>query len=387
MLPPVTHVLYLSEKPGRNPISGAESHVLTLVEELARAGADTELLVMLWNDGPLIRSRLAEAASSGVRIALVPRPTGGTIPAGRYVRALVAWWRLFRALSKRRARIIHLHLDLIATIVCARFAGCKHLVLSLHNDEQYFATARWHYWLRVIDRWIKAYIAITGHVKAHYLMQSGVREDKISVIHYGVPALREASLPREKLGIPRNRFVIGFVGRLTKQKNIPLLLKAMMELPEAFCIIIGDGEQRFELERLANSLNLDNVRFAGAIADARRYMNAFDVFCLPSIWEGLGLVLVEAMHQGVPIAASRAGAIPEVLDDGRCGILFDPYQPAALVEAIRVIQRDPGETLRMTARALRRASEMFEVTAMVSKTLAVYRRILCETGPVHASEN
>jgi glycosyltransferase involved in cell wall biosynthesis len=238
----------------------------------------------------------------------------------------------------------------------------------------------------MIDHWIKAYIAITSHVKSFYVAQSGVREDKVAVIHYGVRELSESPLPREELGVPPNQFLIGFIGRLTAQKNIPLLLRAMRALPNAFCVVIGEGERRAELESLAISLGLTNVQFVGAIVNAQRYMKTFDVFCLPSLWEGLGLVLVEAMQQGTPIAASRAGAIPEVLNGGQCGILFDPNEPATLVEAIRLIQRDATETLRMTARAQQHASAMFAVASMVAKTLEVYRDVLCETRPVQAIE-
>jgi glycosyltransferase involved in cell wall biosynthesis len=372
----ITHVLHFSEKPNRNPIGGAEAHVLTLVEELAVTQAEVELLVLMWNEGPIVSSALDSAAARGVRIEIIRCPTTLALPGSRYAKAMIAGWRLFRALRQRRERLIHLHLDLIAAVVCARIAGCSRLVLSIHNDEQHYSRSLWRWWLRVIDRWIKAYIAITAHVKSFYVHQSGVSQAKVSVVHYGVRPLADASLPREQLGVPADRFLIGFIGRLTQQKNIPLLLQAMTLLPEAYCVIIGEGEDRAKLERLAQSLGLKNVRFAGAVPNAQRYMHAFDVLCLPSLWEGLGLVLVEAMQQRTPIVASRAGAIPEVLNNGRCGVLFDPQSPESLVEAVLSVQRDPEQTKQMTLRAFKFASEMFSVTAMVSKTLAVYRTAL-----------
>jgi glycosyltransferase involved in cell wall biosynthesis len=346
------------------------------VEELAAAGVDAELLVLMWNDGQVVRSLLARAASKGVRVEIVPCPAALALPGGRYAKAIIAWWRLFRALRRRRTRIIHVHLDLIAAVVCARIAGCEYLVLSIHNDNQYYSNLLWRWWLRAIDRWIKAYIAITAHVKTFYLDRSGVPEHKVSVVHYGVRPLDEVSLPRERLGVPQDRFLIGFIGRLTEQKNIPLLLRAMAHLPEAFCVVIGEGEDRARLDHLAHSLALKNVRFVGAVPNARRYMQAFDVFCLPSLWEGLGLVLVEAMQLRTPIVASRAGAIPEVLSGGQCGVLFDPRSPESLVQAILSVQRHPAEVRRMTTRAFDLASQMFSTATMVSKTLEVYRRAL-----------
>jgi glycosyltransferase involved in cell wall biosynthesis len=151
---------------------------------------------------------------------------------------------------------------------------------------------------------------------------------------------------------------------------VALLVDAMARRPDAVCAIVGDGPLRRDLERRA--AGRANIRFAGHRAGAEDLMPAFDVLCLPSRWEGLGLVLVEAMLRRVPVAGSRAGAIPEVLDDGDVGALFEPDDADGLLAAI---DRARAEGPAWVERAVCRAEALFSVDGMVERTVAVYERV------------
>lgn len=367
----VSHILYLSEKNGQNPFSGAENHVMTLVRALAGRGVDTELIVLLWHPGPTIAARLAELAAAGVKVCVVERDVAN-IWKGRLWRALACWVALYRVLGARRDRIVHVHLDLIAVVLAARWARCRRLVVSVHNDEPVYATWRWRAWLRVVDRWTSAYIAITNHVKSYYTRQAGLAPKKIRTIYYGVPPPPPPAATRRDLEIPADRFIVGFIGRLTRQKNVELLLDAIAQLPDAFCVIVGDGELRASLESIAAARAPGNVRFLGALPDAARLMPLFDVFCLPSRWEGLGLVLIEAMLQRVPIVASNAGAIPEILGNGRFGSIFDPQDRLALVKALQQTMRCRAEIKQRAEQAYVHARSEFLVERMAARTIEVY---------------
>jgi len=176
-------------------------------------------------------------------------------------------------------------------------------------------------------------------------------------------------------------FVVGFVGKLTDQKNLPVLVRALQKNPDVRGVIIGSGvgKQLQELQTLTHSINADNVSFYPAIENAAGLMPLFDVLCLPSKWEGLGLVLVEAMLQGVPVIGSRQGAIPEVLADGMAGWLFDYTDVDALSGLIRDAKNNPSLQRLKADVALKYAREQFSVQAMVANTTAVYQRIL---GPI-----
>jgi glycosyltransferase involved in cell wall biosynthesis len=139
-------------------------------------------------------------------------------------------------------------------------------------------------------------------------------------------------------------------------------------------VVVGDGPLRPELEGLARARGAANVRFLGARPRAERLMPAFDLLCLPSAWEGLGLVLVEGMLREVPVAGSRRGAIPEVLDGGQAGLLFEPT-PEDLGATIDRALADRPALRALAARGRRHAERTFTVDAMVSGTRAVYERL------------
>jgi glycosyltransferase involved in cell wall biosynthesis len=142
--------------------------------------------------------------------------------------------------------------------------------------------------------------------------------------------------------------------------------------PDIKCLIVGDGELRPELESLARELGCGNVAFLGSRPGAATLMPLFDVFCLPSVWEGLGVVLLESMSQGVPIVASRAGAIPEVLDDGRCGVLIDPSSVSSLVGGIDLIRSNPSYRRALVRTAQAHAAAAYAVRRMGDETCRLY---------------
>jgi glycosyltransferase involved in cell wall biosynthesis len=362
----VLHLVNLKETPTAPPFSGAENHLWVLLPALAAAGARVELGVLLESGGPRIDAKLAELEAAGIRTHRLPfrRPCDP--------RCLAALRRLVGA---RPDAVVHTHLlpaDCYGS-VAARLAGNRRVVTTCHNDEPTYLSGGRRRLLRMVDRLAAHHVAISERVRRYLLDGLGVAEGKVTVIRYGVPPpgpVNTRAAARAALGLPADAFVVGFVGRLVPQKNVGLLLTAAGRRPDIVCAIVGDGPLRGDLERQARGL--PNVRFAGHRSGAEDLMPAFDVLCLPSRWEGLGLVLVEAMLRGVPVAGSRAGAIPEVLGDGRFGELFEPDDADSLLAAV-ARARDGGPEL--AERAARHAARTFAVGGMVEGTLAVYDRV------------
>ncbi|HEY3092237.1 MAG TPA: glycosyltransferase family 4 protein [Vicinamibacterales bacterium] len=371
----VTHVLFLAGGNGRNAISGAEHHVLTLVQALAARGVDTELIVLLWQTDDNIEDTLQRVQASGVRVCRVERRPGRPTYLSRLVRALDSWRRLGIALRSRRDRVVHMHMELVMQVIAARAAGCRRLVMTIHNDEPHYRRPLVKGWFRALAAAGVQFVAITDHVRRYLVSAVHLPSPSVVTITYGVPMPPRRAVSRAQLGIADSDFVVGFVGRLTAQKNIPLLLRAMALRPSMRCVIVGDGELKAELQQLAGELGCRNVTFLGAQARAAGLMPAFDLLCLPSRWEGLGVVLVEAMLQGVPIVASRAGAIPEVLDDGRCGLLIDPASVDSLCGAIDTIRDDAARRRSLTLTAQQRAATVYAVTRMAADTHALYNAL------------
>ena len=374
----VTHVLFLSGGKDRNPIGGAERHVITLVQELAARGVDTELVVLLWNNDPQIEMTLAKVRVGGTRVFVIERLRGGAGLLSRLIRALDCWRRLVLVLRDCRDRVVHLHLELVMQVLAARIAGCRRVVMTIHNDEPHYRRPIVKAWFGRLVASGMRFVAITEHVRRYLITSVGVPPASVTTIKYGVPAPVRRAASRFHLGLADTDFVVGFVGRLTAQKNIQLLIRAMALRPDITCLIVGDGELRSELEHLGRTLGCANVRFLGAQSDAAGLMPLFDVLCLPSLWEGLGLVLLEAMLQDVPIVASRAGAIPEVLDDGKCGVLIDPSMVSSLLDAIDAVRIDAPGRLAIVRAAREHVATVYGIERMGEETCSLYGELCRE---------
>lgn len=379
----ITHVLTLAEKPGQVVWGGAERHLRLLLPALAQRGEDVEALVLATSPGPVIEEGLAEWRAAGVIVrVLARRSRGGRL---RNLPGFVAQHlRLVHELRHRRGHLIHLHLDFFFMVVAARLARCRCVVLTLHNDPPLPRRA-WTRrllagWLRSVASRCAAFIAISQRVAEHFRHASGCAPQRIEVVEYGLelPPLRPRT--REERGWPQNRFLVGFVGRLVPQKNLFVLLEALARCPQLEAVLVGSGPLRPAIERFIAAHRLQNVRLEGAVENASELIPLFDVLCLPSRWEGLGLVLVEAMLQRVPIVGSRGGAIPDILGDGRYGILFETDDAVDLARALCQAEARPAERERRAEEAFHYARARFSVAAMAERTAAFYRRIAPE-GP------
>ena len=147
--------------------------------------------------------------------------------------------------------------------------------------------------------------------------------------------------------------------------------------PRAHLVIAGDGENAAELRRLTSALGIaDRVHWLGWRSDAADLMAAFDLLLVPSLGEGFGLVLLEAMARRVPVIASRVGAIPEVIAHGESGILIEPRDVEALAQAMARLLDDRALRKYMGLLGAARLEERFSVERMVAGTIAVYRQIV-----------
>ena len=380
----VTHVSPFGDYPGQIVFSGAENHLFQLMAGQRAAGLDVELLMLVVADGPRLAAKAAELEAGGIAVTRLVYDRSLAPIVGR-----AAWVvqlpRLVALMRQRRQRVIHTHQPHASQLgrLAARAAGCRAIVDSVHNDEPYFARPDWRLRLKLLERITGRTIAISDRVKAHLVQNVGLDASRITVIAYGIetPAAIDRAGARAALGLPAEAFVAGFVGRLVPQKDLGTLLAAMAGLPHAHLCLVGAGDEEAGLRTQAARLGLANVHFAGARANGADLMAAFDVFVLPSKWEGLGLVLLEAMSRGVPIAATRGGAIPEVLAGGELGLLSDVGDAAALRCNIAAFRADPALRAAYAARGLRAIRERFSVAAMVDATTAVYEGLSAPPSP------
>ena len=156
--------------------------------------------------------------------------------------------------------------------------------------------------------------------------------------------------------------------------------RASREEPRLALLLVGDdpfGDGRRRAEALAAELALgDRAVFAGIRRDVPALLAASDVFVMCSLWEGLGLVFLEAMAAGLPVLATRVSAVPEVVVEGRTGLLVPPSDDRALADAMLALARDPALRARLGAAGRERVAAAFGLERMVDETLAVYAEVL-----------
>ena len=209
-------------------------------------------------------------------------------------------------------------------------------------------------WVVPLGRWFLSradvVAAASDAVGAYVREEAGVAADRVRVIYNCVDVERfgqrhDGAAKRRELSIPADAWVIGVVANLRPQKNHELLLRALARLrpaaPNACLVLVGEGEQRERLETLAGELGIqDRVRFLGPRLDVPELLATFDVYCLPSHYEGLPFSMLEAMAARKPVVATRVLGIREIIRDAETGILVEPDDPDALCGALLRLRQD-----------------------------------------------
>lgn len=186
---------------------------------------------------------------------------------------------------------------------------------------------------------------------------------------------------RKSLGFSGSETVVGAVGRLDVQKGFEFLIEAMSRLREPFpelrCVIVGDGPEKTRLQRKVESMGMQGlVYFVGEQADMRDWYGFFDLFALPSLWEGLPNALLETMACGIPAVASSVDGVLEVVKDGENGLLVPPGDPEALAEALAELLKDSSLRSTLAEKGKKDVSERFTLDRMVQEYDNLYQKIL-----------
>lgn len=360
-------------------ISGAERHLLVLLKGLRDKAVDAHLIILVEPD-TLMDDMLAEAQAVDIPIhrLVIHRDYDLTVIP-----------RLRQTLRMIRPDIVHTHLihaDLFG-FIASKLAGVRTVITSRHNDDGF----RYHPVMRKVSRvmwWLcDGGIAISDAIRKFVIEVEGASPDKVTVVRYGLPycwktddeiqSARHAI--RDELSMGDDAIMLGMVCRLVEQKGIGYALEAFKKLYEAFpnahLVIAGDGELLTILKAKATMLGIsERVHWLGWRDDAQTIMAALDIFLLPSMWEGFGLVLLEAMEKRVPIVASRVSAIPEIVQHGDTGLLVPPRDVDQLKAAIAYLLDDRPHRKYMGLLGNDRLELEFSVDKMVAGTMAVYHK-------------
>lgn len=349
---------------GQLTVGGAEGQLYELLRGMDR-GRFEPTVYSLAGGGAALAERLA---SSGTRVRL--------IGASGLERAR----RLARALREDGIHLVHSWLFIANSYSgAARLAGARApLVTSARNCKSQGVA---HHALNVAAfRLSRRIIANSMQVRDYIVRAYGAPAERIEVVYNGVDTERYAPANDARSPFP----VVLAAGRLVAQKNFGLLLEAAArirrELPAVRFLIAGEGPQRGFLAERIRALRLDGaVELLGERTDMEELLRQADVFWLPSSWEGLPNVVIEAMASGLPVVATDVGGTRELFTSGREGFLVRPDSVDDFVYFGGALLRD--ETLRRSmGAAARRRARQFSLERMVRATEQVYGAVLGETA-------
>lgn len=347
---------------------GAEVYLETLVAALAGA---CDFVAFLGDDADESAERLAAAGARVVRVAGLERvPRAGALA------------RLARTLRAADPALVHVNAtdqgDGLSAILAARALG-RPLAVTVHLalDDR---SAR----LETLAGWALrragSAVAVSDHVARH-LQSLGVAP---IVVHNGVPVPERAPDARERLGVAADSVLVAGIGRLAPQKGWDVLCRAAPTLrarcAHADVVIVGEGPERRSLAPLARE---HGVRLLGGRRDAASLLAGIDVLVAPSRFEGLPLVLMEALHAGVPVVATDIDGNRDVVGDA--GVLVAREDPAALGAALGELAADPERRTELAGRGRERAAERFTVERMARQTLDAYRRAGASGAPMSSA--
>jgi glycosyltransferase involved in cell wall biosynthesis len=265
----------------------------------------------------------------------------------------------------------------------ARELRCP-FVMTVHDylqrDEGFF-----------VDRqWCRRIIAVSESVKSDLRERTGLPCELISVIHSGVDADEKID---ESSVLSSNRVpVVGTAGPLEAVKGFPFFLGAAARVlstgRDVEFVIAGAGPEESNLRRLAVELKIDShVTFVPNLLEFGDALAAMDIFCLPSLQQGIGTIMLEAMAMGRPVIATRVGGVFRVIRDRETGLLVPPSNSETLAQRILELLDDPAKAREIGREARAEVIREFSVEQMVSRTIEVYREALAEPVATRAPEN
>jgi glycosyltransferase involved in cell wall biosynthesis len=341
---------------------GGQNQALLLMRGLLERGHGAELVAL--RDSPMAR----RAQAAGVKVHEVAWATG----------RLGAALKLSRLLGRGKYEVVHVHEA--HGLTAAWIAGAHGLVsviasrrLAYPLSRSPFALARY--------RCARRIIAVSEFVRRSVLA-AGMAPERVEVVYDGVllpglPSSEERSEARRALLEPGDAPVLGCVGYLLPEKGQELLVRAIpavrSEFPRCRLLLAGEGPSRTRLENLTRELDLaPAVRFLGFVENITEVYRALDVFVFPSLAEPLGSSLLTAMAHGLPSVALAGGAVPEIIEDGRDGLLVSGAEPEELAGAVVRLLRDEALRAALGAGARSTIEARFSDAHMVAATLEVY---------------
>jgi len=386
------------------PRSSSKVRVLHLITRLDRGGSAENTVLTV---SGLDKDRFETILATGKTTRLTPRASQLGLEKGRDwigipqlvrdihpLKDVQAFIRLLSIIHKGRFDIVHTHSSKAGILgrLAAHIAGVPIIVHTPHGHVfyGYYGPAITRLFLvleKIWARFTDRIITLTENGRREHVAFGVAGPDKFVAIPSGVelePFLSvriDVRKVKKTLGIDLRERVVGSIGRLVPVKGYRYLIQAskwvLRKRPDVTFLLVGDGPLRDELMRLAQRLDVaDKFVFAGHREDEPELIAAMDLFVLPSLNEGMGRVLVEAMAEGKPVVATEVGGVADVVVDRQTGLLVPPKDPEAMAEAILKLLQDEKLARRMGVEGRKRVYPRYSAKVMVEKIGRLYMELL-----------
>lgn len=286
--------------------------------------------------------------------------------------------------KKEKIDLIHAHsrVSQVSSFFASRRAGIPYVTTCHGYFKKRFGRL-------FFDTWGEKVIAISGAVRMHLEKDFGIKEERIELIYNGIDIDRFSSIysPEDILNVKKKLLlkegpVIGTMGRLSSVKGQKFLIEAMRHViskrNDVQCLIIGSGPEEKILKKQADDLGIaSSISFMqSSYADIPLYLSSMDVFVLPSIAEGLGLALLEAMSMGKPCIGSDIGGIKDIIEEGVNGLTVPVGNEKAIADAVIKLLDDRALAQKLGTKAKEVVKERFLLDSMAEKVSHLYREVI-----------
>lgn len=362
------NILYLTNHLN---VGGITSYALTLAGGMKRRGHNVYIAS---SGGELLNRFIA----SGIEYIPIPIKTKSEVS----YKVLISKLKLLKVMKEKGIDIIHAN---------TRVTQVLSYLIQHSCGKPYISTCHGFFKKRLFRKvfpcWGDKVIAISESVKEHLMKDFKVKEEDIRIVHNGIDVNRfkmhsnEYKIQRKKdLGLSEGS-VVGIVARLSGEKGHAYLIKAMQEIiaksPAVQLLIVGEGRMKGKLTSLVKDLGLEkSVFFIPSVMDTQELLSAVDLFVLPSLKEGLGLALMEAMASGICVVGSDVGGIKSLIQDGYSGLLVKPADSRELSQAIWELLQDSDKANYFAANARNFINQNFSQDKMILETEKVYLECL-----------
>lgn len=311
-----------------------------------------------------------------------------------------AFIKIYKIIKRIKPDIVHTHSSKAGFIgrLAAKLAKAPSVVHTPHGHIFYgygFGRLKTKFYIfleKLASVFTSKIIALTNGEKNESLRFGIGKDNQWTIIHSGVEAWAGGNSHRAEVrnefNIPEDAVIVGTVARLEHVKGVKYLIEAIPLITSPlFFLIIGDGDERGELELMVKNLRLRRVIFTGMRSDVPELMSAIDIYIQPSLNEGMGKTIVQAQYAGLPVIATQVQGIPDLIEHGKTGILVPPQDPRSIANAINELAQNTPLRAKLGLSAKDCANEIIDGYPRYSTQRMIYLLEQLYDNPFQCTES